>query len=274
MPQQLGTDELSKLWTAFQSKFRVSAAYAVSVVLIETRTPVVAATAGPSHATWSCPFPRADHHAVSPQIIVMAPGAAITLSGSNLTGRNTVVIFGGNPGAPQTPALIGDGASASVPLPAHTAGINTLRVVAADRPRRAAEDFAGRIKRRVVRPPAGDRRRRRRRTNLITVGAPDPNVTPPRVAVTLTVDPAIVNTQKIALLAERADAARGPGPALPTSSTRPRPTSRHPTRSSWNTQGVPAGDYLVRVRVDGADSPLDIDRASTHVVRHSRRATF
>lgn len=36
-PQALSTEEMSKLWTAFQSKFRPSVAYHVSVVLIESR---------------------------------------------------------------------------------------------------------------------------------------------------------------------------------------------------------------------------------------------
>ena len=40
-PQPLSVDELSKLWTAFQTHFRISAAYQVSVVLIESTRPNV-----------------------------------------------------------------------------------------------------------------------------------------------------------------------------------------------------------------------------------------
>lgn len=39
--QPLSLDELSKLWTGFQTQYRLSVAYEVSVVLIETRQPAV-----------------------------------------------------------------------------------------------------------------------------------------------------------------------------------------------------------------------------------------
>lgn len=42
-PQELGLDGLSKLWTSFQSTYRPSAAYQVSVLLLERRRPVRAA---------------------------------------------------------------------------------------------------------------------------------------------------------------------------------------------------------------------------------------
>jgi len=42
-PQSLSSDEMSKLWTAFQSKYRPSSAYMVSVVLIQATGPTVTA---------------------------------------------------------------------------------------------------------------------------------------------------------------------------------------------------------------------------------------
>jgi hypothetical protein len=39
-PQPLSVDELSKLWTTFQTQYRISATYEVSVVLIESNRPV------------------------------------------------------------------------------------------------------------------------------------------------------------------------------------------------------------------------------------------
>ena len=38
-PERLGTDEMSKLWSAMQSRYRPTTAYQVSVVLIESRLP-------------------------------------------------------------------------------------------------------------------------------------------------------------------------------------------------------------------------------------------
>ncbi|TMJ15759.1 MAG: DUF4255 domain-containing protein [Alphaproteobacteria bacterium] len=40
--QPMGVDEMSKLWTIFQSQYRISAAYEVGVVLIDSRRPVKA----------------------------------------------------------------------------------------------------------------------------------------------------------------------------------------------------------------------------------------
>jgi hypothetical protein len=40
-PQPLSLEELSKLWTTFQTQYRISAAYSVSVVVIESKDPVV-----------------------------------------------------------------------------------------------------------------------------------------------------------------------------------------------------------------------------------------
>ena len=48
-PQPMSTEEASKLWTAFQTNYRPSAAYHVSVVLIEgaaTRSPLPVLTRG------------------------------------------------------------------------------------------------------------------------------------------------------------------------------------------------------------------------------------
>ena len=42
-PLPMGVDEISKLWMVFQTQYRVSAAYEVTVLLIDSRTPVEAA---------------------------------------------------------------------------------------------------------------------------------------------------------------------------------------------------------------------------------------
>ncbi len=39
-PQPLTVDEMSKLWTIFQTQYRISAAYEIAVVLIESRRPI------------------------------------------------------------------------------------------------------------------------------------------------------------------------------------------------------------------------------------------
>jgi len=55
-PQELSVDDLSKLWTSFQSQFRISASYLVTVLLIESRQTVKTAlpvlNRGPGDEGW------------------------------------------------------------------------------------------------------------------------------------------------------------------------------------------------------------------------------
>ncbi len=259
VPQQLGTEELSKLWTAFQSKFRVSAAYAVSVVLIETKAPIVAALPVLTRNIVVAPFLEPTINSVDPQVLAFAPAAVLTISGSNLLGRGTVVVFDGNPQSPQPPQPIGDGARVSATLPALPAGINTLRLV-----RRidlgvspptpfVASNVAAFILQPVIRraaAPPGD--------YLIAVGPPDDSVSPPSVPITVTLDPAITATQKISLLLNQLQPPAGQAP-LSYMFDAAAGDLTPPNQVLVHIQGVPAGDYLVRIRVDGADSPLDAD---------------
>jgi Pvc16 N-terminal domain len=262
VPQQLGTEELSRLWTAFQSKFRVSAAYAVSVVLIETKAPVVAALPVLTRNLVVTPFLEPTIAAVDPQILPFAPVAALTISGSNLLGRGTVVVFDGNPQAPQTPTPLGDGAQVSTPLPALPAGINTLRLVrridlGVSPPTPFVEsNTASFILQPVIRRDATPPH-----DYLITVGSPDNSVSPPRIPITVTLDPAITATQKISLLLNQLSPPVGQTPGsymfdAAASDLAP------PDQVQVYVQGVPHGNYLVRIRVDGADSPLDLDPAT------------
>lgn len=259
VPQQLGTEELSRLWTAFQSKFRVSAAYSVSVVLIETQAPVVAPLPVLARNLVVMPFVEPTIAAIDPQVLAFAPGAALTISGSNLLGRGTVVIFDGNPQSPQTPTPLGDGTRVATPLPALPAGINTLRLVrridlGVNPPTPLVEsNIASFILQPVIRraaAPPGN--------YLIAVGLPDNSVAPPRIPITVTVDPAVKATQKVSLLLNQLNPPAGQAPQSYMFDAAAKDLAPPDTALVY-IQGVPAGDYLARIRVDGADSPLDVD---------------
>lgn len=258
-PQQLGTEELSKLWTAFQSKFRVSAAYAVSVVLIESNVPNKAALPVLSRSITVLPFQQPAITSVDPQVVTWAPALTIVLSGQGLPGGGTFVQFDNNPGALQTPDVAAGGTQLVVALPALPAGINTLRVirqvdVGTPPPRTAVQSNVGvfvlqpTIRRDPV-PP---------HDYLIALGAPGPG----GIRLTATVDPPVEPNQQVAiLLSEVAPPPNQPARAL---SFTAEPIGPAPSNGvTALVHDVPAGAYLVRVRVDGADSPLDVD-AVTH----------
>jgi hypothetical protein len=227
-------------------------------VLIESKAPLTAPLPVLQRSVKVVPFLEPTIDAVAPQVLAFTPGASITLSGANLVGRDTVVVFQGNPAAAQTPVAIGSGASVSVVLPALTAGINTLRVVrridlgVTPKTSLAESNVASFILQPLIRrAPVAPH------DYLIQVGAADASV-PPRRAVTLRLDPAITATQKISLLLNQLNPPPGQAPRSYLFDAAAAGLTL-PDQVLVQTQGVAAGDYLVRIRVDGADSPLDVD---------------
>lgn len=101
-PQPMPLDEMSKLWTTFQTQFRISAAYQVSVVLIEsTRTattplPVLARGSQSdkgveSQANLIPPFPTLNSIELPDNQFSALLGDNVILRGFNLDGTNVVV---------------------------------------------------------------------------------------------------------------------------------------------------------------------------------------
>jgi hypothetical protein len=266
-PQQLTTDELAKLWTAMPGKFRVSAGYAVTVAIIETKAPSLAPLPVLTPVVTVIPFSEPSIDAIVPQLVPYAVGASLIIYGGNLAGQNTVVIFDGAPASPQTPTPIGNGASVSVPLPVLAAGINTLRVArqvdlgelpltTAAESNTASFLLQPVIARSPVSPFPYE----------ITVGAPDPSTTPPTVPVTVKVAPALTTLQTVSLLLAERNVAPGATPLSYQFDAAPEDISP-PDTIVFKTQGVTSGKtYLVRVRVDGANSPLDVDSTTKQFV--------
>lgn len=106
VPELLSVEEMSKLWTTFQAKYRISAAYQASVVLIESTRPVktplpvlrrgeedrgadVAASL-PSELTG---IEYRDLRTTAPAFPAAQLGEIITLRGSRLPGTNCLVVF-------------------------------------------------------------------------------------------------------------------------------------------------------------------------------------
>ncbi len=263
-PQQLTTDELAKLWTAFPSKFRVSAGYEVSVALIETKAPFTAPLPVLTSNVTVVPFSEPSIDAIVPQAIAFAPGASIALLGSNLPGSNTVVIFDGAPSLPQTPTVVGNGASVTVPLPALPAGINTLHVSREVDLDGTPTPFAASNVASFVLQPVIQRDTTAPFPYLIDVSAADPSTGV--VSVTVSIDPPLVAGQMVSLLLTQLGAVP-PATALSYMFDADPADITFPGSVIFRTLGVATGfDYLVRVRVDGADSPLDIDPVTKQFV--------
>lgn len=255
-PETLNTEEISRLWSALQAKYRPTATYQVSVVLIESTSPGLAALPvltrgivvqpelGPSVPGITAVRPPNDQ-----------PGAAlvdtVTIEGLQLDGTNRSVLL-------ENRVL---GIERDVPALAGSASHEVLFMVPNTPAALAAGTYTVRV---LVRRPGETRRRETNQLSLTIV----PRITttlPVTVArdaqgtatVTLTIRPQIRPHQRTSLVV-------GGREVL---------AQDHPSQMATLTfviENAPVGSHLLRVRVDGIDS-LIVDRSVTPPVFLDRR---
>ncbi len=249
-PTPLTTEDLSKLWTAFGGKFRPSAGFDATVVLIESTAPVQAPLKVRTRNLSVLQLLQPSITAVSPMYLPWASSLSLTLTGANLAGQDVAVVFDNNPTAPQTPQSTGPGGSeVTATVPPLPAGINTLRVVqqvavGAPPPKNVVESNVSLFYLQpVIQQP--------------TVGSVETGQGPPVTPVTVQLDPALESTQQVQLLLNEV---APPAGAVPLSFTFDASPSQISANSvTFTTFGTRPGAYLVRVRVDGAESVLQTD---------------
>lgn len=247
-PQVLTLEELSKLWATFQTQYRISAAYEVSVVLIEsrrpTRTPLPVLTRGFAdqgvevQPSLLPPIPTLTALELPNQQPSLQMGDLLIIRGHHLEGTDLEVRFSSSrlPEPLVLPPLAGNSSTEiRVQLPNDAAdwvaGFYTLTVsLQTDKPRTTNAlplAFAPRITAIILtpdNPTAG--------TDLTLRLEFVPSVRPEQRAVLLLGDQEI--------------------PALPRSSLSPQ--------LDFLILGVPDGEHFVRLRIDGVDSLL-VNRA-------------
>lgn len=250
-PQPLSVDEIYKLWTAYQAPYRISAAYELTVALIDS---TLAARAAPPVLNRGA----ADQGgfaalAAAPQLRAQqAPrrqpasrlGEDLLLLGDNLTALDTVVRFEGlrfdakielTPTASERPGELALHFPASGPAPddpaayAHWApGFYTLALVTRTpgQPEFASNQIG------LALAPS------------ITVSPL--SALPGDLTLTVACTPQLRTGQRVRLLF-------GERQAAPHSIT-PGADSTQPTQLTFQLAAVTSGTYLVRLRVDGVDS--------------------
>lgn len=261
-PLQLSLDDISKLWTAFQANFRLSAAYEARVLLIDSRNasrsplPVLARGAQDTGVTTLTGTALVLQGLIPPDSQPAARlGETVTVVGSNLTAAQTVIRFTslwrvpeGQPPAEQVELL---------PTAGDRAG--RLDVVVPDRPDDAAAFgrwvpgfyTAAAVTARPGLPVAA--------SNEVGFAlAPQITVTPHGAAavaiggtLTVTCVPRIKDGQLVILLL-------GDRQLAPESLANPAPGDPNldtiPTTLTFTVPALDPGTYLVRLRVDGVDS--------------------
>lgn len=246
-PTGMSSEEISRLWSAFQTHYRPTAAYYASVVLIESRRPAKSALPVRDRRLLVLPFNRPVIETVAPQMALITD--LMTLQGQNLKGEIVRVRFGA--GTLATPDLTTiTNTQLTIALPTGLlAGVNTVQVVhlldfGTGSPSEPHRGFESNVAAFVLRP------------QITTVLPPPPALlTIARgSSLALSVTPPIGREQRVAvLLGDRAILV----PA--------RPPSDPSTATSFNCpipNDFPIGVYLLRVQVDGAESPLDVDQNS------------
>jgi hypothetical protein len=251
-PVGLSLDELSKLWSIFpEADYVLSAVYVAGVVLIATDdTPPAAPPAPRQPSVTSGTFAPAIIDAVEPQPVELAPSppTPITLVGANLDPSDEVTFT--TPGKPDPiPGTVGPGpggARLSVFLPAGLRpGVNTVQLTQlapavsppSTVPRPLAQSNAALF---LLRP------------TIVSLGPGSPPG-----SITAVVSPPVGPRQQVSMLL---NGTGSPAAAfLLAAAPHPAETDTFVFNVAKLRGGSPPGVYLARIRVDEAESRLNVD---------------
>lgn len=257
VPLNLSPSEMQNLWTALHSRYRPSFCYMVSAMLIDSRQTGRAALPVREYASTVIQFVRPYIDRIEPaNVVFSASGNTIMLQGDQL--RQTGVLARFHTG--QRQPILSDGwteTQARVQLPpdlrAGIVGVELVRPVeiGAPPPKEVNESNVGvfihqPVFRTTGAPPRPD----------IVLGAVD-NTNPPAFRpLRIRLQPAAVRGQDTKVMLTEV-VASGVGRGF----TFPGELGADPANDpvTFRLIGVPNGTYLVRVRVDGADTPLTVD---------------
>lgn len=265
-PEAMNTDEISKLWTAISAHYRPTAAYQVTVVLIESSRPAKSALPVAGRNVYVVPFNQPVIERVSEESGESAPITALSIllvKGQRLRGDTTQVFVGGTD-LTSTITDLGE-SQIRLPLPAPLpagmrAGIQTLQVVhtkAMGTPEVAHAGVESNVEAFILRP-------------IITANAPT-DVVPGVVdgvavksgKIKIDFNPKVGKKQRVVLLLNELSPPPNVGPRAYSFKAAPGNGVVDPNTETASvtipfTNVIP-GDYLVRVQVDGAESLLKID---------------
>jgi hypothetical protein len=244
-PLPLSVDEISKLWNAFQTQYRLSAAYHVSVVLIDSgaavRAPLPVLTRGQGDAgvlaqpDLTPPFPTLSALTIPNGRPSAHLGDTLVLTGHHLAGDSVV------------PVLRNRRLSAPIELPAATVASDASVDVEIPNAPAAWPIGTWGVSLRIVRAGEQDRT-----TNELAVPlAPAIQTITPNpaarvggdVTLTITVAPEVRPEQMATLLLSSREVAAEPHPAQTDTLV-------------FEVEAADAGDHFVRLRIDGVDSVL------------------
>jgi hypothetical protein len=238
-PERLSDEEIFRMWTVFGAQYRLSVAYQASVVLIERRQPARAALPVREARLTSVPLREPVIEDIAPRPVT--DGDTLVLSGINLA-ADVVTVRIADAEVTLTTAQISPG-KLTVPLPAGLkAGPSTVQVlqdVALPEPGESRRFFSSNVAAFVLSPK---------------LSAAPPGSVAQGDVLTLSVAPRVGRDQRVALLLGPRSVPRALDPAAPATSA---------TVDFRIPEDLAAGTYLLRISVDGAETPLDLGTPGT-----------
>jgi hypothetical protein len=262
-PEYHDNEEMSRIWSAFSTNYRPSTGYLASVVLIESRRPTRVSLPVRSFNIYAEPLSQPViervESAVGPSQPVL-PTQPLVIYGQRLRGQLTSVLVGDQEITPTPSDLSNTRIQLDIP-PALHVGVQGVQVVhqrlISDPPtphRGVESNVAAFVLHPVIQtdPVTGD----------YEIALLNRTVVNGLVRGTVNVDvlPSVGRDQRVSLLLnllENPASSRAPAYNFP-AALWPDPNLDEISQVSFPINGVVPGNYLVRVLVDGADSPLEV----------------
>jgi len=249
-PEYLPTGELAQLWTGFQDKYRPTAAFLATTVLIRRSDATPAGLPVLTPSVVALPFVAPVIGAVSPAITATYPQPpTVVLTGQSLLAPGATVVFGGQPPVTPVPPSTGTSVSAQVPsdLPAGPATVQVVLPAQVDGlslPAAVSNEVVL-----LVRP-------------AITQQGGAYDITVAGGTISVGVAPAVGREQQASLLLAQTGAAPSASYTLAANSRTADPNPSTNTLT-FPATAVPTGQYLVTVQVDGVASELVLGAGGT-----------
>ena len=276
-PDPINTEEMSRLWTAFQTRYRPCAAYKVTVVLLERERPTRPALPVQRRQVFAIPFqqPRIEKILSQAENIDTNPlvefrritlGDRILIKGQNLRSdgvelriNNTAISLDPNAvGTKISPTEISFvlAEPAGENLKAGVQGIQVVQPLSLEQPP-VLEENNGNLNTTPV--PSIQRGEKTSNLQAFVLNPSLSGVPSNGPMLEATVSPVIQEGQRAVVLLNQINTTNSSPP--PNSYSFNVSTAGGTTISniSLDLSGIAHGEYLVRVQVDGAESPLTTD---------------
>ena len=256
--QTLSTEEMSKLWTAFQAPYRPTAGYLATVVLIESRRPRRQTLPVRERIVKAVPFQRPVIESVESDAGPAEPIVAnskILVKGRHLRGAITSVLISGIKIVPAADDLGENEIKITLPPPlpgvlrAGIQGVQVVHEIDLGKPPTAHRAVESNVAAFILHPKP---------TFVFQAGVPG--------KVRVTFDPKVGRSQRVTLLLGQRNpptgtAGRAFNIAAPPENGITNPALTETATITFPLPGVPADTYFARVQVDGAESLLTLNPA-------------